>query len=215
MLSRLENRCQMGHTALFPGKNDVRAEALCDRTPIHKDIVTISHGALDVLNIRRHQGRVLICDQDFGVTTASHYIRVGDPSNGKSGDYPRLTLLPEFHGDIREGVHWYLERWGCHSLGAIDLDLTSTVDQVWEIARDILNIIRGYTHARSVTTYLTYRDGRDSHGREAATRRVECLMKRLGKARCVWHRCYRSDHIGRFATRERGSSMAIVGLKVA
>lgn len=215
MLSRLENECQMGHTALFPGKNDGRSRAFyevdsCD------DIITISHGALDVLNILRHQGRILICDTDEGVTTASHYIRVGDPHNGKTSDYPRLRLLPEEHCDVRECVASYLERFGATRLGAVDLDLTGTVEQVWPIAQDVLHTIKGYNHSRGTWVFLTYRNGRDNNGRNAASKRMEWIKNQLPYyARLAWHQCYRSDWIGRKATREIGSSMAIAAIKLS
>lgn len=212
-MSRVTVRCAMGHTSLFPGKNDVRSEMI-RQVPSHKDIITISHGALDVLNILRHQGRIMIVDQDPGVIESSHYMRVGDPNNYKPSDYPRLNFLPEYQGDAAEGVRWYLERNGARGLGAIDLDLTGTVDQVWAVAHRVLSILKQYPYHKGVTVFLTYRDGRDGHGWKGAEKRVACLVTRLN-AKCTWHRCYRSDWIGRHATRERGSSMAIVGLKAA
>lgn len=212
-MSRLTVRCAMGHTSLFPQKNDVRSEMVY-RVPTHKDIITVSHGALDVLNILRHEGRILIADQDSGVIESSHYIRVGDPRNSKAGDYPRLNFLPEYHGDIADAVRWYCERHGCRNLGAVDLDLTGTCDQVAHVAQRVLSTLKEFPYSKSVTVYLTYRDGRDGHGKGAAARRVETLCARLN-TNAVWHRCYRSDWIGRHATRERGSSMAIVGLKAA
>jgi hypothetical protein len=212
-MSRITVRCSMGHTALFPGKNDVRSEMI-HQVSQKKDIITVSHGALDVLNILRHQGRIMIVDTDTGVIESSHYIRVGDPMNKKASDYPRLNFLPEYQGDIADGLRWYAERFGLRNLGAIDLDLTGTVDQVWQVARRVLAVLKEYPWGKMVTVFLTYRDGRDSHGRNAAQNRVASLVTRLN-AKCTWHRCYRSDWIGRFATRERGSSMAIVGLKAA
>jgi hypothetical protein len=215
MLSRLDNRCAMGHTALFPGKNDARAEWV-HQVDRDDDIITVSHGALDVLNVIRHRGRILVCDTDSGVTTAAHYIRVGDPKNGKPSDYPGLRFLPEAHCDVREAVPNYLGAVGdAKRLGAVDLDMTGTLEQVWPIASDVIQSIKSHSHSRGTLVLLTYRNGRDNQGRNATGKRVQLLSSMLPwYARVAWYKGYRSDWIGRFATREKGSSMTLAAIKI-
>jgi DNA-binding transcriptional ArsR family regulator len=220
MLSRLENRCSMGHTALFPGKTCTRAD-VCHEVDRKDDIITISHGALDTLCTLRHQGRILICDTDPGVITAAHYIRVGDPRNGKPGDYQgRLNLLEEKLGDIREGLTSYLDEYGAKDLGGLDLDLTGLVDDVSSngpltIMLDCLQILHNYQGSLDTMVFLTYRNGRDTNGRNGGELREETIRSSLPSfAKLVWHKPYRSDWIDRFAHREMGSSMAIAAVRI-
>ena len=213
-MSRRDVSCRMGHTALYPHKNDVRSECM-RKVPTHKDIITVSHGLLDVANILRHQGRILIGDIDPGVIESAHYIRIGDPRNGRPSDYPKLNFLPEQCGDIRGIVRSYLQEYGCSRLGAIDLDLTGTIHQVWPVACGVFQALSEFPKHNAVSVFLTYRNGRDNMGRNAHDLRVkelERLAKPLGVMR-TWHEHYRSDWIGRLANREPGSSMTIVSFK--
>ena len=209
-MSRLTVECEMGHTCLFPGKDDTRTDMVC-RIPSGKDLITISHGILNVLNIRRFNGRILVVDKDPGVIESTHYMRVGDPGNGKPSDFPKLKLLPEFLGDAADGVRWYAERYGLRHLGGIDLDLTGTANKVVPPVERVLTVLRDYSYSKSVPVFVTYSNGRDEV--RGAANRVSALTARLGTY-CIWHRCYRSDWIGRYATREQGASMAIVGMKL-
>lgn len=212
-MSRSNVQCKMGHTALFPGKNDVRSEWIHQVKP-WRDIITISQGLLDTLNILRYRGRIFVCDLDPGVIESTHYIRVGNPKTGKESDYPKLKIMPELYCDIRTAVEGYLLKEGGSRLGAVDLDLTGTVEQVWPLTSDVLGYMLKHG-CQGVLVPVTYRDGRDHNGRNASDKRVDWMKERLPSGVSYqWHKHYRSDWIGRFATREIGSSMTTVTLRV-
>lgn len=212
-MSTFDRPCSMGHTNLYPEKNEVRTlwhEAI----PITSRIFTLSHAVYDVLNIRRHQGPIHTCDMDPVVIQRARYLRLGDPHNSKPGRYPRLDLQPELQGDLRHVIpNVYLPKFGATDTGAWDLDLTGTVDQVLPIVQPAAWAIRAHKPKRGSLFLVTYRNGRDSHGWNAHEKRVECLAEKLDGVTYAWHRHYRSDYIGRMATRERGSSMTIVAFK--
>ena len=208
-MARNDVRCSMQHTSLFPGKNDVRATWMRNISSC-KDIITISHGCLDVANTLRHRGRILICDIDSKVVESANYIREGDPRNNKPSDYPRLNLLPiVMNRDILTTILDYLVQYDVKNLGAIDIDLACTIEEAWRIAKPIFRMLPMWKYHGKVL--LTYRNGRDAHGKNASEKRVRTLIRRLPKGvRYESHEKYRSDWIGRNATREIGSSMCIV-----
>ncbi len=218
-MSRLSARCEWGHTPLSPGKNAVRNRIFFS-VPARKDIVTLSPAALDVINTVRwqspltRQGRVLVIDMDPGAIEIANHIRLGDPANRKPGDYPHLKFLPEKLGDVREVLpNYYLSQFGAKTLGAIDLDLTGTVDQVIPIAQSIVRSVREHKHRRGVQLFVTYRNGRDGYGKNASERRIHHLAESLPGIKYNWHQNYRSDSRDRHLSVRLGSSMTVAAFK--
>jgi hypothetical protein len=206
-MTRSQVRCSMGHTALFPGKNDARAW-WAHETPRGKDIITISHGALDVLSILRHRGRILVCDIDPGVVASTHHMR----GHGQGARYPHLNLTKPLCCDITLAVCAYIGSHGVKDLGVVDLDFACAVNEAWRLAAPTIEILSDEKYKGRVL--LTFRNGRDGNGRDATDKRIDWIRAQLPKGvRVVAHRKYRSDWIGRYATRETGSSMCIVELK--
>src|SRR5574337_820875 len=70
-MSRSTVRCAMGHTSLFIEKNDVRT-SFFEKFNKASPLVTISHGALDVLNIMRWRGPIQVTVLDYCEESSSH-----------------------------------------------------------------------------------------------------------------------------------------------
>lgn len=205
-MSKSTVRCSMGHTALFPEKDDVRATYF-SKVPSTGGIVLISHAALSVLNILRWSGPIQVCDIDPGVIESTRYLI-------EERRFPRLNLLPvSYYRDATDTVRDFCEERGAYNLKLVDLDLTRTLMEEWPVCRDVVQVLQTYKARTKVL--LTFRNGRDSFGKDAINRRIEWIRSRLPKGvKLLDHRCYRSDWIGRKATREIGSSMCIVELQV-
>lgn len=200
-------RCSMGHTELHPGKTEARAFWMhdCSRT---SDIITISQGALDDLCLLRHTGDIHVCDIDPGVIESTNYLK-----GSKGARYTSLNLRTARLLDFSDAVRLYVERHGVRKLGAVDCDLACSVDKAWEIAKPSVELL----HAKGYKGLflLTFRNGRDGHGWNATKRRVAELTKQLPASlrSRVTYQAYRSDWVGRFATRENGSSMVVVKIQ--
>ena len=199
-------RCSMGHTELHPGKTEARAFWLHDVSRT-KDIITISHGALDALCLLRHTGSILVCDIDTKVTESARYL------SGKTGArYSHLDLRVwdrDFAGTVCQYVKW----WGVSDLGALDCDLACSIEQAWKIAHPAIFLLheKGYKGL----FLLTFRNGRDSFGKDATDTRIAWLKWHLPSSLRdrITHYAYRSDWVGRHATREIGSSMVVVKIQ--
>lgn len=205
-MSRSTVRCRMGHTALFPDKDDVRTTYF-SKVPKSGGLVLISHAALSVLNILRWRGPIQVCDTDTGVIESARYII-------EEKRFPRLNLLPvEFYRDATDTVRDFCEEQGAYALDLVDLDLTRTLTEEWQVCSDVIQVLRCYKASTKVL--LTFRNGRDGFGRDAIDRRLQWIKRELPRGvKLIDHQCYRSDWIGRYATRERGSSMCIIELQV-
>lgn len=205
-MSRSTVRCAMGHTSLFIEKNDVRT-SFFEKFNKASPLVTISHGALDVLNIMRWRGPIQVTDIDPGVCERMQYII-------EDRRYPRLNLLPVIHcRNIQDTVLDYCEESSSHRPLLVDADLTETLPEVWPIFQDVSRILGNYK--RKAHLLLTFRNGRDYFGKKAIERRLEWAHRYVpGNAKLVSHRCYRSDWIGRYATSEIGSSMCAIEFQV-
>lgn len=202
-MSRSTVRCSMGHTSLFPGKNDARSW-WAHEVPFGKGIITISHGALDVLNILRVKGPIMVTDIDPGVVESTNYLR----GQGQGARFPNLNLLPARCLDIFDATRAFVDQFGIRILGAVDCDLACGVEEAWRNARSSVE----YLHECKFKGMflLTFRNGRDDNGLDGTNRRVSWLKNCLPKGAKITSHKYRSDWVGRFATREMGSSMCIV-----
>ena len=204
-MARSNVRCSMGHTALFPGKNEVRTSTF-EKADNRGGLITISHGALDILNAMRWKGPIQVCDRDPGVCERMDYI-IEDKK------YPRLNLLPVAY--CRDAIwtlaHW-IDTYGEKGLSLIDLDLTESIVKVWQkVCKDIITLL--WFRGIRTKVFITFRNGRDNFGKGSISKRVDWLQEQVPKGvKVVSHQCYRSDWIGQFATGELGSSMCIVEL---
>jgi hypothetical protein len=206
MMRRSEVSCLQGHTALFPDKDDVRAE-WAHKVARDKHIATVSHGALSVLNVLRHTGLILVMDKDPGVIDSTIHMM----GEGQGARFPKLNLLPVL-GYASDVMSAYVLKYGVKDLGAVDLDFTGTVKEAWDNAKAVVTLLT--THNYKGLVLLTFRDGRDQFGRNATAKRIKWLRSQLPQGiKKVTYRKYRSDWIGRKATREDGSSMCIVEIQ--
>lgn len=202
-MSRRDVRCLMQHTPASPGKNRVRRDWLATIDP-KLDILTISHGLLESLMMARWQGRIWVCDIDPGVIESTEYQRQ---------DYPELDIAPPLHGrveDIASLLVWKIGR----QLGAIDLDLTGCIHQVWPILQDVLSAVR--QHKVSPAILLTFRNGRRD-GFRSLDARMQWLSDQLcsngmRRVKIVEHVPYASGRIREDASRKKGSAMCMVRL---
>lgn len=201
--------CTMGHTALHPGKTAARAWWM-NRLPIKKDVITISHGALDCLSFRGHQGRILVVDTDPGVIERTKHLR----GHGQGARYPNLNLLPPICAPINGAFMAYAIRHSLKDLAAVDLDFACGVKEAFENSEAVFSTAQKLSYKGNIL--LTFRNGRDSFGKHATEKRIDWLRKaaRLSPRAKVSFQKYRSEWIGRFATGELGSSMCIVSIKL-
>ena len=205
VFTRSTVQCSENHTPLCPAKNEVRSDWLW-ATDREKDIITISHGAFDVLNILRWQGRIFPCDTDPGVRQSVHYMLSG--TNGNPGQYPRLKIQ-ECGGDVGQTTLNYLRAYGGNNLGAVDVDLADTLENTYMIAGMVLAVLLAYKcHTRVL---FTFRNGRDRFN--GIDKRLAWLKAHLPTGvKLVSHTAYNSLRIGKKAEREIGSAMCIVEL---
>jgi len=201
-MSRRTVCCQEKHTPLAPYKNDIRATWM-RKIPLYKDIITISHGALDVLNILGWKGRIQVCDIDPGVREATEYLR---------GDYPRLNILSPGES-IKDTTIDYCLTYGVKKLGAVDVDLAVGIVPAWKILAEVLEVLRDFKFHGKV--FLTFRNGRDrGFGKAATQNRINWLWLHLSLCgvKYVSHTNYRSVRCNDNASRSVGSAMCIVEL---
>jgi hypothetical protein len=201
--------CTMGHTSLYPGKTAARAWWM-NRLPIKKDVITISHGALDCLSFRGHRGRILVVDTDPGVIERTKHLR----GHGQGARYPNLNLLSPVQAPINAAFAAYAIKLGLRDCAAVDLDFACGVKEAWFNSDEVFRIAA--LGAFKGMLLLTFRNGRnDGFGNNATQKRINWLYA-MARARGVsskvevTHQKYRSDWIGRFAEGKLGSSMCIV-----
>lgn len=195
-MSKRDVRCVMAHTPLAPYKNRIRRDwmRVIDRK---MDVITISHGLLDVASVMGHRGAIQVCDIDPGVRETTRYLR---------GDYPDLNIL-EPGEDIRATVADYCVAFGVKNLGAVDVDLACTLRPSEDILRGVLDVL--VTHKYRGRIYLTVALRKD--GFNSAESRIKWIEERLPKQfRVVSHTTYGSVRIGPHAERGKGSAMMIV-----
>jgi hypothetical protein len=191
----------MQHTPQSPNKNRVRRNWLMT-VPRSKDVITISHGALEALMMMRWEGRIQVCDIDPGVIESTRYMR--------DSEYKDLCLLPPWCIPIQEMVLDYCTSYGGKKLGVIDIDLAFCLDQCLPILQSVLDTLRLFGIHTKVL--LTFRNGRD--GFSSTEGRMIWLKQNLGKGvEYVTHEQYNSSRIRENASRHKGSAMCIVTLQ--
>jgi hypothetical protein len=186
----------MAHTPLSPYKNRIRRDwmRLIAR---NMDIITISHGLLDVASVMGWRGAIQVCDIDPGVRETTEYLR---------SDYPDLQILKPGE-DIRTTVATYCTTFGVKNLGAVDVDLACTLRMAESILQDTLNTLA--THKYGGRIYLTVALRCD--GFNSMESRLQWIRERLPQRfRLISHTVYSSVRIGAHADRRKGSAMLIV-----
>jgi hypothetical protein len=171
------------------------------------DIITISHGIMDVANILRHKGRIQVADIDPGVRETTFYLAGLD---GQPGDYPDLNILAP-GGEILHTVQDYSRRFGVKKLGAVDVDLACYLQQAWEILRPVLYVLRLHGYQKRV--FLTFYYGR-ADDFKSMEERIDWLKFRLRGTKVVRWETYQSKGVSSYAERSKGSHMCIVELQM-
>lgn len=203
MDTHLRVPCSMGHTPLFPGKTRARRNWL-EKVKRDQDIITISHAIFDALEWRRHRGVVLACDIDPIVRHRINWMR-------DRGHYPDLNLA-QAGFSIQDTVRTYCDTWGVSRLGAVDVDLTRTLDYELPILTEVVQTLASHKYKGKVL--FTFRNGRDNHGQGGLESRLHTMCANLPRGMvCVGHETYRSDSYERHAERRIGSSMVIVEIQ--
>lgn len=186
----------MAHTPLAPYKNRIRRDWM-RVVARNMDIITISHGLLDVASVMGHRGAIQVCDIDPGVRETTRYLR---------DDYPDLKIL-EPGEDIRTTVADYCVAFGVSNLGAVDVDLACTLRFSEDILRGTLDILAEHKYRGRI--YLTVALRCD--GFKSMDSRIQWIQERLPKQfRVISYTTYRSVRIGAHADRGMGSPMMIV-----
>ena len=176
--------------------------------PRDKDLISISHGFLDVVMALRFTGLIQIADIDKGIRETVRYLGGMD---GRKTDYPYLNIL-EPGGDIFDTTQRYCTDRGIKNLGAVDIDLQCSLKPAWEISRPVLNLLKNYGYRRKVI--ITFRNGRND-GFSSVESRIRWLKRKLQKrAQLVRYDRYCSTNIENYASRNGGSPMCIVELQV-
>lgn len=210
VVSRRLVRCQMEHTPLAPHKNRIRRDWM-SRVPRTKDIITISHGLLDVAMIMRWRGKIKICDIDPGVRETTEYLRTPSNPQRDHGDYPDLNILPP--GQCIESTTWFygMDNGGFKKLGAIDIDLACSIRPAWEITKPVLDVlIKNNYQGKVLITFTRRRDGFASD----RLRLIWFKNKLPSSARYVSYTPYASTRIRQDGSRGKGSSMGIIELEL-
>lgn len=205
-MGRLDTACKYEHTGSSPGKNLIRRDWL-EPLPRTADLISISHGILEVLAIMRWKGRIQTCDKDQGVRTVISEIR--ENPNGPV-EYPDLNILPPGCG-AQSTTQAYCQSFGVKRLAAVDLDLNATIKEVWPVARPVVEILQE-EHYQGIIL-LTFRNGRND-GLKGVLQRIEWLQDHLPKGvQCVLHDPYQSKWRDRRGTLHIGSPMCLAMLK--
>lgn len=197
-MSRSNVKCVMQHTPLSPYKNIIRRDWMgkISRT---RDIITISHGLLDVASIMRWKGQIQICDIDAGVRETTEYARE---------DYKELRI-PTPGESIQTTVADYCLANGVKKLGAVDVDLAYTLVPAWGILEDVLSTLAQHKYKGRVFLTVAFR----SDGFKSMQDRVAWLSVRLPKSfRYAGHTVYNSGRIAADGSRSKGSPMCIIEL---
>lgn len=195
-MSRQTVKCLMAHTPLAPYKNRIRRDWMRGIAR-NMDLITISHGLLDVASVMGWRGAIQVCDIDPGVRETTEYLR---------SDYPDLQIPPPGE-DIRETVANYCATSGVGNLGAVDIDLACTLPYARSILVETLEILA--THKYRGRIYLTVAVRND--GFKSMEERLTWAEQQLPKAfGIISHTVYRSIRIGTHADRSKGSAMLIL-----
>lgn len=209
-MSRRTVLCKEKHTPLSPIKNGIRLGWMSglDKS---KDIITISHGLLDMAMAVSWKGRIQVCDTDAGVRETVRYLK---------DDYPNLNILPPL-GPIRECVSIYGNhnhqrngKPGFNCLAAVDVDLACGVRLAWHILEPVLAIlVEGSYKGKTLLTFCQ-RD-RDFGGEYGTWDRIDFLRSQLKQFPTVSltnYKQYSSIKIADNCKRSKGSAMCIVEL---
>jgi hypothetical protein len=194
--------CQGKHTALYE-KDDVRSQWMWE-TPRHKDIITISHGALSALNTLRWKGNVYMCDIDPGVIESATYL-------WQDGTFPHIKLHKPLLCEVQTLTALYADKNpGTTKLGAVDADLANCMEGCIPVVQTIIRYLQEYRIHTKVL--LTFRNGRRCKF-GCINGRIQALKDSLPRgSRYVKHRAYTSMAIREDASRYKGSSMCLVEL---
>lgn len=197
-MSRSNVKCAMQHTPLAPYKNRIRRDWM-GKVPRTRDIITISHGLLDVASVMRWQGLIQICDIDPGVRETAEYARA---------DYPDLRI-PACGESIQTTVADYCATNGVKKLGAVDVDLACTMVPAWGILENVLLTLAEHKYRGRVLLTVSFR----SDGFKSMAERIQWLSNRLPKPfRYVNYTVYRSGRVAADGSRSIGSAMCIIEL---
>lgn len=204
-MTRRNNVCGSKHTPLSPRKNRIRRDWLL-KVGRAWDIITISHGILDVLSILGWMGRIQICDIDPGIRKAAHYLAGLD---NIPGDYPDLFILPPGK-DVQSTVVQFCERYGVSNLGAVDVDLACGLRQAEPILNSVLKELLFYGFSGKVLLTIS-----DARGASLGRDWLKWLRRRLPReVLVVDHKRYNSLWINEHAQRQNGSVMLFIELEL-
>jgi hypothetical protein len=204
-MSRSTVCCSEAHTPQSPNKNRIRRDWLL---PLNKskDLITISHGALEAMMMCGWKGRIFVCDIDPGVIESTKYM-----SESEYRDLKIKAILSR----IEVMVTNYCFVNGAKNLAAVDVDLADCLDTCWPILAPVLDALVTY-RAKGTKVFFTFRNGRDCFGRNGIDKRIQWLKSRLPEGvRLNSHTTYNSTRITQFAERRKGSPMCIVEMQVA
>lgn len=202
--------CLEKHTPLNPHKDRVRKWWI-KRLDHTKRVVTISHGALGVLDQQDWRGPIHIVDTDWGVIESTRYMAGLD---GKLCDFPDLTFARPVCMKVEDYMPLYCAEHGVRDTAAIDLDLAVCVEKCWPTLSSVVGTLNHFKYKGKV--YLTFRNGRDCFGRDGLMNRLAMLATRLPtRAKITDHVAYRSGRINDDASRSVGSPMCIVEIRLS
>ena len=205
----LDNRCEMGHTPLCPGKEETRANWIYElqsnkRKP--QGIITVSHAALGSLSTLRHTGFIQVVDKDKGsCVTAEHAAR----------KYTRLNIRKPMNMPLDRAVYFHIDDNSIHDVGIIDADFTSGILGAVE---ENLAMIKELSRIQWAGKFLlTFVNHRDQFGDDGTSKRLSFLRHHLPTSmrRSVKHHTYSSDYFGRWGEYHKGSAMCMVEIQRA
>jgi hypothetical protein len=206
-MSRRNVRCEMQHTPQSPNKNRIRRDWLSKIDPT-KDIITISHGALEAMMMLSWKGWIQVCDIDKAVIEGTEYLR-------KTEYKHELKMYRPRHLTIEEMVNVWCasNKYTLTDLGAVDIDLSCCIDYAMPILKYVLKTLKDYKVHTKV--FLTFRNGRDQFF--STDQRINWLKVMLDhyelKPKFVSHTAYSSTSINADISRNKGSAMCIVELQ--
>jgi len=199
-MGRRSVRCSEKHTPLNPGKDRVRAHWVRTLRQDSK-VLTISHGALGVLDILQHPGPVQVIDIDPGVIESTEYMR--------ESDYPGLRMAPPRLVSIQEYVRRQVMAHGTKAFrrhDVIDADLADCIETCFPIVEEVIRTL--VFHNVHTRVLFTFRNGRDCH--RGTDSRMQWLRQRLPLgAKLISSQEYYSGRIREDASRKHGSIMCL------
>lgn len=201
-MGRSNVRCDMAHTPQSPIKNRVRRDWI-KKSSSYKDIITISHGALEALMMAEHRGLITVCDIDGGVIESTQYMA--------HSEYPDLRIRAR-HWSIERTVEGYCQDKGVDSLGVVDIDLAGSLMSEFSVLSNVLTTLLSHK-AFGVKVLFTFRNGRDAF--KGIDNRIAWLKSKLPNGvQLVKFTPYNSTRITEHAERKKGSAMCIVELEI-